>query len=192
MDIRELSGDNGGGWIVMANLKCTHQLPKFSEAEKLKEHEVFSAAQEQGGSLRISETLQITHVRLFSQLFFYALMISQISAHFQKFVAYSTGPTSVVIMGDRDTDAQSTPKVIPELQNIGVISVVLGDYHCGALTEAGKLLTWGNTFRCTSALLSDHDFQASTLKVLWALVILRAFHQARAVASETRGIGKQL
>ncbi|KAF7982564.1 hypothetical protein HWV62_27552 [Athelia sp. TMB] len=118
-------------------------LPKFSEAEKLKEHEVFSAAQEQGGSLRISETLQITHVRLFSQLFFYALMISQISAHFQKFVAYSTGPTSVVIMGDRDTNAQSTPKVIPELQNIGVISVALGDYHCGALTEAGKLLTWG-------------------------------------------------
>lgn len=48
-------------------------------------------------------------------------------------------------MGDADTNASSTPNVIPELQNKGVISVVLGDYHFGALTEDGKLLTWGET-----------------------------------------------
>ncbi len=35
------------------------------------------------------------------------------------------------------------PTVIPELQNRSVISVVVGDYHYGALTSEGKLLTWG-------------------------------------------------
>ena len=33
--------------------------------------------------------------------------------------------------------------IIPELQNKSIISVVLGDYHFGALTSSGKLLTWG-------------------------------------------------
>lgn len=48
-------------------------------------------------------------------------------------------------MGNTGTDAASTPEVIPELQNKGVIAVVFGDYHFGALTEDGKLLTWGKT-----------------------------------------------
>ena len=38
---------------------------------------------------------------------------------------------------------QITPIILPALQNRGVISVVLGDYHYGALTADGKLLTWG-------------------------------------------------
>lgn len=46
-------------------------------------------------------------------------------------------------MGNTDTNATSMPKIIPALQNKSVISVVLGDYHCGALTSTGKLLTWG-------------------------------------------------
>ena len=33
--------------------------------------------------------------------------------------------------------------LFPSLQNIAVISVILGDYHFGALTATGKLLTWG-------------------------------------------------
>ena len=36
-----------------------------------------------------------------------------------------------------------SPKIIPELQNQSVISVVVGDYHYGALTATGRLLTWG-------------------------------------------------
>ena len=39
--------------------------------------------------------------------------------------------------------ADFVPRVIPELQYKSVISVVLGDYHYGALTSTGKLLTWG-------------------------------------------------
>ena len=35
------------------------------------------------------------------------------------------------------------PTVIPSLKYRSVISVVLGDYHYGALAGAGKLLAWG-------------------------------------------------
>ena len=35
------------------------------------------------------------------------------------------------------------PTVLPALQYQSVISVVLGDYHYGALTASGTLLTWG-------------------------------------------------
>lgn len=35
------------------------------------------------------------------------------------------------------------PKILPSLQYRKIISVVLGDYHFGALTSDGKLLTWG-------------------------------------------------
>lgn len=35
------------------------------------------------------------------------------------------------------------PTIFPSLQYRDVISVVLGDYHYGALTASGKLLTWG-------------------------------------------------
>jgi hypothetical protein len=46
-------------------------------------------------------------------------------------------------MGDVRTNEDSQPKIIPELQNRSVISIVLGDYHHGALTADGQLLTWG-------------------------------------------------
>jgi SCF-associated factor 1 len=46
-------------------------------------------------------------------------------------------------MGDVNTNDESQPKIIPELQNRSVISIVLGDYHHGALTADGQLLTWG-------------------------------------------------
>ena len=38
--------------------------------------------------------------------------------------------------------------VLPEFQNRGVIFVVLGDYHYGALLEDGRLLTWGQVCGC--------------------------------------------
>ena len=46
-------------------------------------------------------------------------------------------------MGSHETDPNTEPRVLPALQNRNVISVVLGDYHFGALTSTGKLLTWG-------------------------------------------------
>lgn len=58
-------------------------------------------------------------------------------------MAYSTGSSSVVLIGRADTTAETVPTVMPALQNIDVIAVVLGDYHFGALTASGSLLTWG-------------------------------------------------
>lgn len=47
-------------------------------------------------------------------------------------------------MGQNDASPTTNPTVTPTLQNRGVISIVLGDYHFGALLENGKLLTWGS------------------------------------------------
>jgi SCF-associated factor 1 len=47
-------------------------------------------------------------------------------------------------MGKVDSPIDASPKVIPALQHKDVIAVVLGDYHSGALTSAGRLLTWGS------------------------------------------------
>jgi len=49
----------------------------------------------------------------------------------------------MVLKGEIETTPEALPTIIPELQNRSVISVILGDYHYGALTSSGKLLTWG-------------------------------------------------
>lgn len=59
------------------------------------------------------------------------------------FIAYSTGASSIVLIGSTDTTPESDPQIIPSLQHKAVISVALGDYHNAALTESGKLLAWG-------------------------------------------------
>jgi hypothetical protein len=70
-------------------------------------------------------------------------LVPQITANFRHFVAYSTGSSSIVLMGDIKTTPDTDPSIIPELQNRDVISVAIGDYHYAALTLTGKVLTWG-------------------------------------------------
>ncbi|EPQ27034.1 uncharacterized protein PFL1_05318 [Pseudozyma flocculosa PF-1] len=94
------------------------------------------------------------------------LRISHISAHFRTFVVYTSDdpaehqlhPQSeaargsgrqrrrggIVLLGGREADADTVPDVVPQLQDAGVIKVVLGDYHFGALTEDGEVWTWGS------------------------------------------------
>jgi len=69
--------------------------------------------------------------------------ITHITATSQTFVAYSTGPSSIVLMGTKRTTASTPPRFIPSLQNHSIISVVLGENHFAALTSDGQLLTWG-------------------------------------------------
>ncbi|KAG6908970.1 hypothetical protein DXG01_002577 [Tephrocybe rancida] len=76
-----------------------------------------------------------------------SLKITHISANFVNFIAYSTGSSSVVLIGNIDTTSESKPKIIPDLQNKSIISVVLGDYHNAALTSNGKVYTWGGYSR---------------------------------------------
>ena len=57
---------------------------------------------------------------------------------------YSVKKNSIVLIGKSDANNETGPKIISSLQNRGVISVVVGDYHNGALTDDGKLLTWGS------------------------------------------------
>lgn len=79
--------------------------------------------------------------------------ITHISAHFSNFAVYSVPPTNhsstsnanIVLISHRGSEVRwsTAPKVIPELQNRGVISVNFGDWHYGALTDNGEILTWG-------------------------------------------------
>ncbi|CDO70141.1 hypothetical protein BN946_scf184783.g25 [Trametes cinnabarina] len=105
-------------------------LPYFSDIERLHEHGMYRPS-EGSDAPRVPppDTLHINHI----------------SASFKTFFAYSTGTTSTVLMGKESDNAPDAflPTIIPELQNRSVISVVLGDYHYGALTGTGKLLTWG-------------------------------------------------
>jgi len=98
-------------------------LENFSELSKVAAHPAFHS----NTGLEAPSSLRITHI----------------TAHFETFVAYSTGSSSIILMGDVDTRGDSQPKIKPELQNRSVISTVLGDYHSGALTIDGQLLTWG-------------------------------------------------
>ncbi|EAU90514.2 hypothetical protein CC1G_00898 [Coprinopsis cinerea okayama7 len=99
-------------------------LPKFSDLNFIRQNKCFS-----GDERKIDppQTLQITHI----------------TANFQHFVAYSTGSSSIVLIGNTQTTPDSDPEIKPELQNRSVISVVVGDYHNAALTSTGKLFTWG-------------------------------------------------
>jgi len=99
-------------------------LENFSELSKVAAHPQF---RDENANLKAPTSLRITHI----------------TAHFETFVAYSTGSSSIILMGDVRTNEDSQPKIIPELQNRSVISIVLGDYHHGALTADGQLLTWG-------------------------------------------------
>ncbi|KAI0028891.1 RCC1/BLIP-II [Vararia minispora EC-137] len=99
-------------------------LSKFSDVAELARHPVFN---DDDNPSEAPKTMHITHI----------------TAHFQTFVAYSTGASSIVLVGNMDTGPLSDPDVPSSLQNRSVISVVLGDYHKGALTSSGKLLTWG-------------------------------------------------
>ncbi|KAF8906225.1 regulator of chromosome condensation 1/beta-lactamase-inhibitor protein II [Gymnopilus junonius] len=101
-------------------------LPHFSEVDRLREQPAFSDESD-AAKLKLPQTMKITHI----------------SANFLHFVAYSTGPSSIVLVGDTVANSESQPKIIRELQNKSVISVVIGDYHNAALTANGKLLTWG-------------------------------------------------
>ncbi|KAF8749144.1 rcc1 blip-ii [Rhizoctonia solani] len=103
------------------------QLPKFCEVAHVRNEPGFRP---QGQEQTPLEDLKVTHVGLV------------ISAQFRTFVVYSTVGSSVVLLGD-DHDNPRSPKIIPELQNRGVISVVLGDYHYCALTSNGELFSWG-------------------------------------------------
>ncbi|CAO1618129.1 unnamed protein product [Parajaminaea phylloscopi] len=84
--------------------------------------------------------------------------IAHVSAQFRTWAAYSTvqlptqeqpktaehsDDSGIVLLGKSDNVEESGPTVKPELQGIGVIKVSSGDWHHGALTASGRVLTWG-------------------------------------------------
>ncbi|RUP49200.1 regulator of chromosome condensation 1/beta-lactamase-inhibitor protein II [Jimgerdemannia flammicorona] len=67
-------------------------------------------------------------------------IIGHISAFFREFAAYNREGT--VFWGDREFNADTSPIMFSELQS-GICQISIGDWHKGAITADGKLLTWG-------------------------------------------------
>ncbi|KAH8116463.1 RCC1/BLIP-II [Phellopilus nigrolimitatus] len=107
-------------------------LPFFSETGKVRIHPTFSEMERKEGEEKPNALAPPMDVE-----------ITHITAHFRRFVAYTTEANSIVLQGSTDTTAEDAAEIIPALQYKSVISVVLGDYHSAALTVDGKLYTWG-------------------------------------------------
>ncbi|CEP16394.1 hypothetical protein [Parasitella parasitica] len=60
---------------------------------------------------------------------------------FKNFAVYTKDK---VMLGNIDATSDTEPTQLPELNNQDVCKVSFGDYHTGAVTSQGKLLTWGN------------------------------------------------
>jgi SCF-associated factor 1 len=121
-------------------LTMTRKLPNFSDLNLVRRHKTFA------DNLAVPpDVMKITHVSAASSigLEFCSPYPIKVTGNFRHFVAYSTGSSSLVLIGEDTTTPQSTPDIKPGLQNRSVISVAIGDWHSAALTAGGKVLTWG-------------------------------------------------
>ncbi|KDQ13797.1 hypothetical protein BOTBODRAFT_33233 [Botryobasidium botryosum FD-172 SS1] len=142
VEVDENDDDNLPTMFVEGPEKPTWEyLPAFSEADQVRSQPAFS-----GQDKVVPDKLKFNHI----------------SAHFKTFFAYSTGAHSVVLIGKNETTARDAPHIIPSLQNRSVVSVVLGDYHFGALTSGGELFTWGQYSNGALGLGDPHDIPYGT------------------------------
>lgn len=69
---------------------------------------------------------------------------TKLSGCFESFAVFSNH--GLVLLGKKSGATEEStdhPVIIPELQNSGVIQVVIGDYHYMALKDSGDMLSWG-------------------------------------------------
>ncbi|KAG8949694.1 hypothetical protein FRC03_000274 [Tulasnella sp. 419] len=107
-------------------------LPEYCDIQNVVKDPVYSPSDSGAPKVAAPKKLKITHI----------------SAHFNYFVAYSPNECSTVLMSfvkreDKSTIGSITRTIHPTLQNKDIISIVLGDYHFGALHADGTLYTWG-------------------------------------------------
>ncbi|KAG2207667.1 hypothetical protein INT47_011787 [Mucor saturninus] len=96
-----------------------------------------------------------------------------ITGAFNNFAVYTK--SGQVLIGKADADPTTDPIIFRELQNRDVCKVSFGDYHFGAVTNEGELLTWGNY---SSGALGHGDMQQTsqpTPKIVEALSSMFVF-----------------
>lgn len=92
----------------------------------------------------------------------------KLSGSFNKFAVFTDNDR--VFMGHRndiiESPANAQPRIIPGLQNVGCISVAVGDHHNLALLRGGKLLTWGRESKACGAFgLGNLDHVVNTYNI---------------------------
>jgi SCF-associated factor 1 len=118
---------------------------RWSELEKFNADGVYEAGWNQDKKLNVWDRERLAHLLKSPKRF------THISAQFKSFAAYAPDAGSneksdphnvgIVILGNKDQLSQ--PIIVADLQGIGVIKVSHGDYHSGALTSDGRVLSWG-------------------------------------------------
>ncbi|KAI7847838.1 regulator of chromosome condensation 1/beta-lactamase-inhibitor protein II [Circinella umbellata] len=76
-----------------------------------------------------------------------------LSAQFRHFAICSQGK---VLMGQQEGDEQHVPQILDVVDH-EICKVTFGDYHFGALTTQGRLLTWGRYSSGALGLGYDHN-----------------------------------
>jgi len=76
--------------------------------------------------------------------------LSYLSGSFLHFGLFNTAGD--VLIGNRDTQASSSPFILAGLQHRGVIGLSWGDWHGLALCEDGSMLSWGKELRANGCL----------------------------------------
>ncbi|KAG8949696.1 hypothetical protein FRC03_000276 [Tulasnella sp. 419] len=132
-----VGGDQDGGPTNLQEMLTSGErrwvyMPEYCDIRNIVEDSVYTS--QDGGAPQVvpPKVLNITHI----------------SAHYNSFVAYSPGGSSTVLMASVRREQGSTIESIkrtihPILQNEDIISVVIGDFHFGALHGNGTLYTWG-------------------------------------------------
>lgn len=71
-------------------------------------------------------------------------IFTKLCGNYESFAVFSN--LGLVLLGHRSNLVEGShepPSLIPDLQERGIIEVVMGDYHYLALTDSGNLLGWG-------------------------------------------------
>lgn len=124
---------------------CAVQLTEFSDAKRICE------LLKESKLVKNAEDLQMTEVCL--HIFF----ASHLLAHSRiqlvsnsisgRFAVYRPATTpldrATVLCGVITDDDTPHPSIIPELQELPIISISIGDAHSAALTIDGRVFTWG-------------------------------------------------
>ena len=69
----------------------------------------------------------------------------QISAHSDRYVAYSIGNEPIALFGHSSAPSERYPEIVPGIEKMSLKSIVTGDFHNAILTEDGTIHTLGRS-----------------------------------------------
>ncbi|KAI8144748.1 regulator of chromosome condensation 1/beta-lactamase-inhibitor protein II [Fennellomyces sp. T-0311] len=134
--------ENGDKFVQIAGLeKCTLALTRYGRVFKISTENAFHL---HGASASLTTELVKFGAKEKENNVRNAKMYRFVSGQFRNFAVYTADGQT--LLGHQDEGPEKDPEVLEQLQQ-DVCKVSFGDYHSGALTNQGRLLTWGGYSR---------------------------------------------